>query len=129
VTIPPLLTIDDAEEALIKALTAADIEPLRSLLHPQFIAVHSPVGLIQDAEQFLANTAARPATERVEVIDPIVRHFSDTVTVSCIQEMRIRMVPDLPSFVIQAAVSRVWVREGGSWQLAHLQLARRFPPG
>jgi hypothetical protein len=59
----------------------------------------------------------------------IVRHFSDTVTVSCIQEMRIRMVPELPSFVIQAAVFRVWVRQGGSWQLARLQLARRFPPG
>ena len=53
-----------------------------------------------------------------------------TAVVSCLQEMRVAFVPELTPFVIQAAVTRVWVRSpSGGRQLAHLQMARRLPPG
>jgi hypothetical protein len=128
VTTPILTTIDDAEAAWLKACLTSDPEPRRALLHPQFVTVHSPIGVIQDAEQFLADAAGRPAALRIEIFNATVRHFPDMATVSCLQEMHVPFVPDQPPFVIQAAVSRVWVREGGGWQLAHLQMARRFPP-
>lgn len=128
-TAPPLTTIEDAEAAFLKAQLAPTAEPLRALLHPQFVALHSPVGLIHDKEQFLADWAKRPTPEDIRILTATVRHYPDTATVSCLQEMRIPFVPDIPAFAIQQVVSRVWVRAGESWQVAQLQMARRLPPG
>jgi uncharacterized protein DUF4440 len=128
VTAPPLTTIDEAEAAWRTALLAPTTEPLRALLHPQFVAIHSPVGAIHDKEQFLADTAGRPTPEDVQVLTSTTRHFPELATVSCLQEVRVRFVPDAPPFVIQQASSRVWVRVDDGWQLAHLVLYRRFPP-
>ncbi|MFF4806306.1 nuclear transport factor 2 family protein [Streptomyces sp. NPDC002144] len=127
-TTPPPTTVDDAETALLTAWLAPTIEPLRALLHPQFTIVHSPAGLIQDKEQFLTDTAQRPSPEDVQILTATIRHYPDTATVSCLQEMRIPFVPGTPPFVIQQAVTRVWVRTDDGWQLAQLQLARRLPP-
>ena len=127
--LPPLTTIDEAEAAWVESFTAPTTEPMRLLLHPQFIAVHGPVGHIQDAEQFIADANARPRPIRTEILGPTVRKFGDVATVSCIQETHAPFAPGLPPFVIQAAVSRVWVRDDDRWQLAHLQMARRMPPG
>lgn len=127
-TAPPLTTIDDAEAAYLKALLAPDPDLLSTLLHPRFTAVHSPAGLIHDKEQFLTDTAKRPTPEDLQILAATVRHFPDTATVSCLQEMRIPFVPGTPAFAIQQAVTRVWVRAGDGWQLAHLQMARRLPP-
>ncbi|MEV7976792.1 nuclear transport factor 2 family protein [Streptomyces sp. NPDC086519] len=128
-TAPPPTTVDDAEAALLKALLAPTAEPLRELLHPQFVVVHSPVGLIHDKEQFLTDTAKRPTPHGIKILTSTVRHFPGMATVSCLQEMLIPFVPDTPPFAIQQAVSRVWVRADDGWQLAHLQMARRLPPG
>jgi Domain of unknown function (DUF4440) len=128
VTTSIVTTVDDAEAAWLEALLAPGTELVRALLHPQFVAVHSPVGVIHDAEQFLADVAGRPTARRIETLATTVRHFPGLATVSCLQEMHIPFVPDQPPFAIQAAVSRVWVRDGDRWQLAHLQMARRFPP-
>ncbi|MFD5543683.1 nuclear transport factor 2 family protein [Streptomyces sp. NPDC127079] len=127
-TAPPLTTVDDAEAAYLKAVLAPTTEPLRALLHPQFVAIHSPVGLIHDKEQFLADSAKRPTPEDLRILTATIRHYPDTATVSCLQEMRIPFVPDTPAFAIQQAVSRVWVHAGEGWQLAHLQMGRRLPP-
>lgn len=123
-----LTTIDDAEAAWLEALLASATEPLRALLHPQFVAIHSPTGVIQDKEQFLADIAGRPAPGDVQVLTATVRHFPGLATVSCLQEVRIPFVPGAPAFVIQMAVSRVWVRADDCWQLAHQVNYRRFPP-
>ncbi|MEU1343998.1 nuclear transport factor 2 family protein [Streptomyces sp. NPDC005827] len=127
-TAPSLTSIDDAEAAWLKALLTPAAEPLRELLHPQFTAVHSPVGLIHDKEQFLTDTAKRPTPEDVRILTATIHEFPDMATVSCLQEMRIPFVPDTPAFPIQQAVTRVWIRVGDRWQLAQLQLARRLPP-
>ncbi|MFD4510633.1 nuclear transport factor 2 family protein [Streptomyces sp. NPDC058457] len=127
-TAPHLTTVEDAEAAWLKALLAPTTEPLRELLHPQFVAVHSPVGLIHDKEQFLTDTARRPTAEDVRILTAVIHRFPDMATVSCLQEMRIPFVPGTPAFVFQQAVTRVWIRAGDGWQLAQLQLARRLPP-
>ncbi|MBO4253320.1 nuclear transport factor 2 family protein [Streptomyces griseorubiginosus] len=127
-TAPPLTSIDDAEAALLKALLAPTTELLSTLLHPQFTAVHSPVGLIHDREQFLTDTGKRPTPQDIQILTATIRHFPGMATVSCLQEMRIPFVPDTPAFAIQQAVSRVWVRADEGWQLAHMQMARRLPP-
>ena len=61
-----------------------------------------------------------------EVLDAQIREFDDIAIVTCLQEMDIPFVPDLPSFVIQAAVTRVWIRTDEEWRLVHLQMARRL---
>ncbi|OBJ08848.1 nuclear transport factor 2 family protein [Mycobacterium sp. 1465703.0] len=124
-----MTTIEEAEAAWIESLTEPTTERMRQLVHPEFIAVHGPTGQIQGAERFLADTAARPGPRHVQIVDSTVRVLGDTATVSCIEEYRAQFVPDAPPFVIQAAVSRVWIRQGGQWLLAHLQMARRVTPG
>jgi hypothetical protein len=128
VSTPTPTTIDDAEAAWLKALLTPTTEALRTLLHPQFVAIHSPVGVISDKEQFLADAAGRPAPQDIQILATTVRDFPDMATVSCLQEVRVPFVPDAPPFVIQQAVSRVWVRAGDGWQLAHLVMYRRNAP-
>lgn len=122
-------TVDDAEAAWLTALSSPDRELLAALVHSDFIAVHGPTGQIQERDSFLTDSAKRPPAQRIEILESTVRYFGDTATVSCIQEMRVPFVPDAPGFAIQAAVTRVWVRSEDGWQLAHLQMARRIPPG
>ena len=126
-SIPPT-TIDEAESAWLAAV-ATSVDAMRDLLHPDFVAVHSPIGRIQPAEEFLRDAADRPLAGDIRVLESTVRVFPDTVIVSGIQQSSLAYVPDVPPFTIQAAVTRVWVRVDGGWLLAHLQMARRFPPG
>ena len=122
-------TIEEAEAAWLDALTSPTTDAMEALLHPDFLAVHGPVGYMHDMRQMLAGAAARGPAHAVQMIDVRTRHFGDTVIVSCLQEMHVAFEPNLPPFVIQAAVTRVWVQSDDGWQLAHLQMARRFPPG
>ena len=73
-------------------------------------------------------TRRRPPAVAVRILDAQIREFDDIAIVTCLQEMDIPFVPDLPSFVIQAAVTRVWIRTNDDWRLVHLQMARRLPP-
>ena len=127
-TVPPVTTIEDAEAAWLAALVAPTVEPLRALLHPQFMAIHSPTGAIQDKEQYLADYAKRPTPQGFQILTSNIRHFPNMATVSCLQEARVPFVPGVPAFVIQMAVSRVWVRADDRWQLAHQVNYRRLPP-
>lgn len=124
-----MTTVEEAEQAWLDAMSADTRDDLAALLHPDFRAVHGPVGFIHDQQRFLADAEGRPAAKSVRAIESEIRTFGDTAVVSCLQEMHIAFVPDLAPFVIQAAVTRVWVREGQSWKLAHLQMCRRVPPG
>jgi hypothetical protein len=122
-------TIDDAEAAWHAALTAPNSdEAMRALLHPDFLVVHGPVGHVHDVDQLLAGANARGPADKVDMLDVRVRGFGETTIVTCIQEMHVAMQPGIPPFVIQASVTRVWVRAGDGFRLAHLQMARRFPP-
>ncbi|MGD6741568.1 nuclear transport factor 2 family protein [Streptomyces sp. BH106] len=124
-------TVEEAEAAWRAAQTLPDPEPaLRALLHPECVIVHSPVGHQHDADAWLGYAARLGRTSQVDTFEVTVRRFGATAVVSCIQEMRVASVPDLPPFVIQAAVTRVWHDSPThGWQLAHLQMARRVPPG
>ncbi|MGW5635016.1 nuclear transport factor 2 family protein [Streptomyces sp. NPDC003832] len=123
-------TVDDAEAAWLAALTRSDAaQLLKELLLPEAVLVHGPVGHLHDTETFLRETEKRPPAGQVDVHDVTVRRFGDTAIVSCLQEMRVPFVPGTTDFVIQAAVTRVWVHGDGGWRLAHLQMARRIPPG
>ncbi|BBC31026.1 hypothetical protein SGFS_023200 [Streptomyces graminofaciens] len=124
-------TVEDAEAAWLAAQTLPDPEPaIRALLHPGCVVVHSAVGHIHGTDDWLVYAERMGRTSRVDTFDVTVQRFGTTAVVSCLQEMRVAIVPDLPPFVIQAAVTRVWVQSpSGGWQLAHLQMARRLPPG
>ncbi|MCX4641958.1 MULTISPECIES: nuclear transport factor 2 family protein [unclassified Streptomyces] len=124
-------TIEEAERAWLAAQTAPDLEErLRALMHPDCIVVHAAVGHQHGVDTFLRYAAQRGHTGQVKTYDETVRHFGATAVVSCLQEMQVAFVPELAPFVIQAAVTRVWVAaDEGGWKLAHMQMARRLPPG
>ncbi|MEH0580563.1 MULTISPECIES: nuclear transport factor 2 family protein [Streptomyces] len=128
---PAPATVEEAETAWLAAQTLPDPEPaIRALLHPDCVIVHSPVGHIHGADDWLAYAQRMGPTSQVDTFDVTVQRLGTTAVVSCLQEMRVAFVPDLTPFVIQAAVTRVWVRSpSDGWQLAHLQMARRLPPG
>ena len=46
---------------------------------------------------------------------------------TCFQKMRIRRLPDLPPFLVQAVATRVWFSTDEGWRLGHMQLSRRQP--
>ncbi|MFJ9243861.1 nuclear transport factor 2 family protein [Streptomyces sp. NPDC101776] len=124
-------TVEEAEAAWLAAQTLPEPEPaLRALLHPSCVIVHSAVGHIHGVDDWLRYAARLGHTSQVDTHDVTVQHFGTTAVVSCLQEMWVAFVPELAPFVIQAAVTRVWTRSpSGGWQLAHLQMARRLPPG
>ncbi|WP_425826304.1 nuclear transport factor 2 family protein [Streptomyces fractus] len=125
------LTVEEAEQAWLAAQTATDPEKqLRALMHPDCVVVHAAVGHQHGVDDYLDYAGRLGRTGRVDTYDVTVRRFGATAIVSCLQEMRIAFVPDTTPFVIQAAVTRVWVMdEQGAWHLAHQQLSRRLPPG
>ena len=124
-------TVEEAEAAWRAAQTLPDPEPaLRVLMGPDCVIVHSAVGYIHGVDDWLVYAGRLGRTSQVDTFEVTVQRLGTTVVVSCLQEMRVAFVPDLAPFVIQAAVTRVWVRSpSGGWQLAHLQMARRLPPG
>lgn len=122
-------TVELAEAAWLDAMTASGSVAMRGLMHPDCVVVHAAVGHIHRAEEFLRHTASMGRITRIEAYEVTVRQFAGAAIVSCLQEMHVVYVPDLTPFVIQAAVTRVWVPDGAGWKLAHMQLARRLPPG
>lgn len=127
---PPPATVEEAEAAWLTALTLADPEPgVRALAHPECVFVHGPVGHIHRLNDWVPYAKRVGRTHQVDTYDVTVQRFGTTAVVSCLQEMRVAFLPELTPFVIQVAVSRVWMEfpEHG-WQLMHLQMARRLPP-
>lgn len=122
-------TVENAEKAWLEVFLDSDHARMRSLLHPEFIAVHGPSGSIQGADVFAAMSEKRPPAAGIEVFEPTVRQVGDVATVSCIQEFHVAFEPDVPPFAFQAACSRVWTRGEDGWKLLHLQMARRIVPG
>jgi hypothetical protein len=52
------------------------------LPYPQFIALHSPTGVIHDAERFLADLARRPSPEDIQIHTAAIRPVPGMATVS-----------------------------------------------
>ena len=98
-------TVAEAEDAWLVAITKGD-EEQRQLMLPDCVIVHGPVGNAHERERFLAYNAS---------------------IVTCFQKMRIRRVPDLPPFLVQAVATRVWFSTDEGWRLGHMQLSRRQP--
>jgi ketosteroid isomerase-like protein len=134
-TVPPAApagdaaTVELAEAAWLEAMTATGQDAMRRLMHPDCVVVHAAVGRMDDVEPFLQHAARMGKITKIAVYDLTVRRFDGVAIVSCLQEMHVAYVPDLPPFAIQAAATRVWVTNGAGWRLAHMQLARRQPPG
>ncbi|WP_258574860.1 nuclear transport factor 2 family protein [Streptomyces shenzhenensis] len=122
-------TVELAEAAWLEATTATEPDAMRRLMHPECVVVHAPVGRIDGVEAFLGHTARLGRITAVQAYDVTVQRFDRMAIVSCLQEMGIAFLPDLTPFVVQAAATRVWLRSRAGWRLAHMQLARRQPPG
>ena len=122
-------TVELAEAAWLDAMTATGTDAMRALMHLDCVVVHAAVGHIHRAEEFLQHAANMGRITRVEAYDVTVQRFAGVAIVSCLQEMHVIYVAGLTPFAIQAAATRVWVPDGAGWKLAHMQLARRLPPG
>jgi ketosteroid isomerase-like protein len=126
---PDATTVELAEAAWLDAMTATGTDAMRALMHPDCVVVHAAVGHIHRAEEFLQHTANMGRITRIEAYDVTVQRFAEVAIVSCLQEMHVAYVAGLTPFAIQAAATRVWVPDEAGWKLAHMQLARRLPPG
>jgi len=115
-----------AEAAWLAALTQGDQEQ-RALMLPDCVIVHGPVGNIHDRERFLAYNASMGATLEAETSEVTCQEREERAVVTCFQKMRIRRVHDLPPFLVQAVVTRVWFATDEGWRLGHMQLSRRQP--
>lgn len=122
-------TVEAAEAAWLEAMAVTGPDAMRRLMHPDCVVVHAAVGHIHGVEDFLQHSARMGRITEIEAFDVTVRRFDRVAIVSCLQEIHVAYVPDLTPFVIQAAVTRVWAPEDSGWKLAHMQLARRQPPG
>ena len=120
-------TVDQAEAAWLVAITAGD-EEQRRLMLPDCVIVHAPVGNVHDRERFLSYNASRGPTLEAETSEVTCRERGGRAIVTCYQKMRIRRLPDLPPFLVQAVATRVWFSTDEGWRLGHMQLSRRQPP-
>ncbi|MEU0074510.1 nuclear transport factor 2 family protein [Streptomyces sp. NPDC006332] len=119
-------TVSQAEAAWLVAITQGD-EEQRALMLPDCVIVHGPVGNVHDRERFLAYNASMGATVEAETSEVTWREREGRAIVTCFQKMRIRRVPDLPPFLVQAVATRVWFATDEGWRLGHMQLSRRQP--
>lgn len=125
---PDTSSVAAAEAAWLDAMTRPEMEGVRHLLHPEFRAVHGPVGFIHGADDYLRYARGMGAITGNEVSDVSVRHFQGTAIVTCLQELHVAFIPDLAPFVFQAVITRVWAQTGDGWRLVHIQSARRQLP-
>ncbi|MBO4253304.1 nuclear transport factor 2 family protein [Streptomyces griseorubiginosus] len=119
-------TVARAEAAWLVAITEGD-EQQRALMLPDCVIVHGPAGNVHDRERFLTYNASMGATLEAETSEVTCREGGGRAVVTCFQKMRIRRVPDLPPFLVQAVVTRVWFATDEGWRLGHMQLSRRQP--
>ncbi|MEW2403413.1 nuclear transport factor 2 family protein [Streptomyces sp. NPDC046862] len=120
-------TVRQAEAAWLVAITKGD-EEQRALMLPDCVIVHGPVGNVHDRERFLGYNASMGATLEAETSEVTCGERGGRAIVTCFQKMRIRRVPDLPPFLVQAVATRVWFSTDEGWRLGHMQLSRRQPP-
>ncbi|GKQ41952.1 nuclear transport factor 2 family protein [Streptomyces sp. A012304] len=120
-------TVARAEAAWLVAITLGD-EEQRRLMLPDCVVVHAPVGNVHDRERFLGHNASMGATLEAETSEVTCLERGGRAIVTCYQKMRIRRVPDLPPFLVQAVATRVWFSTDEGWRLGHMQLSRRQPP-
>ncbi|WP_416975047.1 nuclear transport factor 2 family protein [Streptomyces sp. 4F14] len=119
-------TVSHVEAAWLVAITKGDAEQ-RALMLPDCVIVHGPVGNVHDRESFLAHNASMGATLEAETSEVTCREQEGRAIVTCFQKMSSRRVPDLPPFLVQAVVTRVWFATDEGWRLGHMQLSRRQP--
>lgn len=120
-------TVALAEAAWLVAITKGNDEKRRLML-PDCVIVHGPAGNIHDHERFLRYDASMGPVIEAETSEVSCRERGGRAIVTCFQRMRIRRLPDLPPFLVQAVATRVWFSAGEGWRLGHMQLSRRQPP-
>jgi hypothetical protein len=119
-------TVAQAEAAWLVAITKGD-EEQHELMLPDCVVVHGPVGNVHERERFLSYNASMGPTVEAETSEVTCRERGGRAIVRCFQKMRIRRVPDLPPFLVQAVARRVWFLTDEGWRLGHMQLSRRQP--
>jgi hypothetical protein len=120
-------TVAQAEAAWLVAITKGD-EEKRELMLPDCVIVHGPVGNVHEREPFLDYDVSMGPVVEAETSEVTCRERGGRAVVTCFQKMRVRRLPDLPPFLVQAVATRVWFATGDGWRLGHMQLSRRQPP-
>ncbi|WP_030437470.1 YybH family protein [Actinoplanes subtropicus] len=119
--------IEHAEAAWIEALVEGE-EALIALMLPDSTVVHGPAGKVDDRE-----TWARFHLQRRRSVSGRATRLSITVRGSiaiatCFQEMYTVLDESGTPFPMQETVTRVWAQTPAGWRVAHMHMARRFPP-
>ncbi|WP_328785979.1 nuclear transport factor 2 family protein [Streptomyces canus] len=112
--------------AAVAVRTRLAATPL-TVMFPDCVIVQGPVGNVHERERFLAYDASMGATVEAETSEVTCRERGGRAIVTCFQKMRIRRLPDLPPFLVQAVATRVWFSTDEGWRLGHMQLSRRQP--
>ncbi|GCB46253.1 nuclear transport factor 2 family protein [Streptomyces sp. NL15-2K] len=119
-------TVAEAEAAWLVAITNGD-EEQRDLMLPDCVIVHGPVGNVHDRERFFSYNASMGPIVEAETSEVACLERGGRAIVTCFQKMRVRRLPDLPPFLVQAVATRVWCSTDEGWRLGHMQLSRRQP--
>jgi ketosteroid isomerase-like protein len=111
-----------AEKAWAEAVTSRDFDALDKLLSPELIYAHS-TGVVETKDEYLAKL--KSGDQRYDVIDhekTIVKVHGDAAAAHSIVVMKgaTRGEP----FNNRLIMMHLWVRHGGSWQLAAHQTTR-----
>jgi hypothetical protein len=119
--------VAEAEAAWLVAITK-DGQEKRELMLPDCVVVHGPVGNVHGRERYLSYDASMGPVVEAETSEVRCLERGGRAIVTCFQTMRIRRLPDLPPFLVQAVATRVWFSTDEGWRLGHMQLSRRQPP-
>jgi hypothetical protein len=120
-------TVAQAEAAWLVAITRGSDER-RELMLSDCVVVHGPLGNVHDRERFLRYDASMGPIVEAETSEVTCLERGGRAIVTCFQKMRVRRLPDLPPFLVQAVATRVWFSTDEGWRLGHMQLSRRQPP-
>jgi ketosteroid isomerase-like protein len=121
---------DDADEAVlrrlnddyVRAFLASDVARYRELLADDFYGVLAD-GRVIDKAAFLAQAAQPPALRDFRVREVVVRLYGDAALVNT---RATYLRPD--GTPAQTRYVHVYVRRGGRWQIASVQITRLAAP-
>jgi ketosteroid isomerase-like protein len=109
------------EQRRCEALGSRDVETLRALLTEHYLHVHTG-GNTEDREQWL--TALGAAFERSSERERLEVRFlvEDVALMSGVIRTTGRAGPEDPRVRVTGFATQTWVRQDGTWQLAHFHV-------
>jgi ketosteroid isomerase-like protein len=120
-------TVEQAEAAWIEALVEGEKALLPLMLEDSRV-VHGPGGTVDDREAWAHFHVTRRRSVAAKTTELRITVRGNTAITTCFQEMHTLLDENLPPFLMEESVTRVWEETAEGWRLAHMVMGRRFPP-